>query len=1084
MQAGSDGTIAHVVVNPLWTDTRMPQNSTTKNLLISELTPPPLKTTLSHRGGIQQAAGDVGIELRDVLAPSPLPATLHRSNSSALTAGHRVVSLDPERAIDEIVGPGSASSSGRGGNAGAGSFSVPTAARSTAGAAPASSPAYALRARRERSGSSFTSVITAPLVHSRAWCTTQGLAGPFVIVCYSIIILNLVITILLHCTTLLDVVQGRPGTREMLLVTWEVSLVVAVVCGVLLAKAVWNLSAATCRHSATNVSAGKRFQRRNKWRICRLYNLYRMYKSPGGVYFDTWEFFREVTEVVLQMVAVAGYAESGVDRLFLDLYVLVILVNTCSAIVMVLPRCGFLCGGDPGRRRSITGQGRNNDETSYGESKLSESKIPNSSPRRRAQRERIVLTLDVVCDGAYSIFPTIYLLATLLTHVSEDMPQICKDMRLEALDCKDAHALSQLPTIVELMFGGATTADCALKIATRLVPLWWATNRALEIVKALAVAKDLERRRTHVIGIDPNHMDKETEEEGNGEGGRAEAKTVAKEEELEKKEKETEKGLDEKPPARTPNSTSPGADLVIPTGAANRQKKRHGLKPRLTMVSRLQASGRVARDQQEATAVPSWMVGFYISVTWLFCAFAWIRIAQLGAPCATKLPWKDHCHAPAFPLFDMTLPGAESICSCNTFMAIGPPRKKTHGTIATNAATTATKTGKGVGASGDDEDCSSPVFMAKVQRWMLSKGAPTAKYAQNLQFFAGCAVNNTHIYQMLSTSQLPNLRVAAVLDPTATTSPLLLPEWAPSSRVLAMRLVRAGVSILPTSIGHLRDLSILHIEGNPRFTSIPSEIGNCATLSMVYLKDNGLQSLPSSLGRLTRIVTLAVQMNNITALPAEIGGLSNLQQLWLYRNRLRNIPFDLERRLTSLIGLSVSQNMLTRLPFIDAPPLSLRFVDVEANRIRALPDAWKIRKKVNASQLQHTYAAASGASMGDVYDLYARSQGSSRGFDGVVSLILMAGNPVVASTAATQTVGGIRIGGGGSLLEINPSRGLSEGAPLLLVSTLAECAPGCVSSSWAPSTTRRVIGNGWCDPNCNMSVCSFDGGDCEGLGNI
>ena len=480
--------------------------------------------------------------------------------------------------------------------------------------------------------------------------------------------------------------------------------------------------------------------------------------------------------------------------------------------------------------------------------------------------------------------------------------------------------------------------------------------------------------------------------------------------------------------------------------------------------------------------MPSWMVGIYISVTWVFCAFAWIRIAQLGVPCATKLPWKDHCHAPAFPLFDMALPGAESICSCNTFIAVGPPRKQTYGgTHATNAATTATKTGEGVGALGDDEDCSSPDFMSKVQRWMLSKGAPTAKYVQNLQFFGGCAVNNTHIYQMLSTSQLPNLRVAAVLDPTATTSPLLLPEWAPSSsRMLAMRLVRAGVSILPTSIGHLRDLSILHIEGNPRFTSIPSEIGNCATLSMLYLKDNGLQSLPSSLGRLTRIVTLAVQMNNIAALPAEIGGLSNLKQLWLYRNQLHDIPFDLERRLPSLIGISVSQNVLTRLPFVDAPPLSLRFIDVEANRIRALPDTWKIRKTVNASQLQHAYAAASGASMGDVYDLYTRS----RGFDGVVSLILMAGNPVVASIDATHTLEGTHTGGGGSLLEISPSRGLREGAPLLLVSTLAECAPGCISSSWAPSKIRRDIGNGWCDSNCNMSVCSFDGGDCEGLGNI
>lgn len=131
-----------------------------------------------------------------------------------------------------------------------------------------------------------------------------------------------------------------------------------------------------------------------------------------------------------------------------------------------------------------------------------------------------------------------------------------------------------MPMFVELLLGGSSVTKILLKIITRLVPLWWATSRALEIVKALAIARDLETRT-----ILPSL-----------------------------------KSL----PSR--NKLKDGPNRV-----------RHD-----SIVTRAQNRERAARMREGPKPVPVYLVVGHLVITWTFCIFALTRLAALDAPCETS----------------------------------------------------------------------------------------------------------------------------------------------------------------------------------------------------------------------------------------------------------------------------------------------------------------------------------------------------------------------------------------------------------------------------------------------------------------
>ena len=205
---------------------------------------------------------------------------------------------------------------------------------------------------------------------TRVWCKDEGGMGMMIIVTLCFTIINLLLLLVLHCTALFDKLQGRPGVRKMLLVTPAVVMAVGVVCSILLGRVVWALISITCRHGATFTLVGQRLreQKHSRWRLVRAFDLYELYTSPGGRFFDLFEFAREVLESFLQILAVREYGDNGVDRAFLDIYVVIVGLNSLSSIALMVPKCAPAHWGL-------------------------------QSPETRARRERLVLTLDVICDS-------------------------------------------------------------------------------------------------------------------------------------------------------------------------------------------------------------------------------------------------------------------------------------------------------------------------------------------------------------------------------------------------------------------------------------------------------------------------------------------------------------------------------------------------------------------------------------------------------------------------------------------------------------------------------------------------------------
>ena len=101
---------------------------------------------------------------------------------------------------------------------------------------------------------------------------------------------------------------------------------------------------------------------------------------------------------------------------------------------------------------------------------------------------------------------------------------------------------------------------------------------------------------------------------------------------------------------------------------------------------------------------------------------------------------------------------------------------------------------------------------------------------------------------------------------------------------------------LPAEIGQLTSLTVLDLEGN-QLTSLPAEIGQLTSLEKLYLDGNKLTSVPAEIGQLTSLTELYLQNNKLTSLPAEIGQLTSLRELNLYGNRLRSVPAAAIRKL-------------------------------------------------------------------------------------------------------------------------------------------------------------------------------------------
>ena len=117
---------------------------------------------------------------------------------------------------------------------------------------------------------------------------------------------------------------------------------------------------------------------------------------------------------------------------------------------------------------------------------------------------------------------------------------------------------------------------------------------------------------------------------------------------------------------------------------------------------------------------------------------------------------------------------------------------------------------------------------------------------------------------------------------------------------------------IPAELGNLSSLQILSLFRNMLDREIPAELGNLASLQELILYDNELTGpIPAELGNLASLQKLSLTDTQLTGpIPAELGNLASLQILYLHSNELTGaIPAELGD-LTELRELSLARNML------------------------------------------------------------------------------------------------------------------------------------------------------------------------------
>ena len=559
------------------------------------------------------------------------------------------------------------------------------------------------------------------------------------------------------------------------------------------------------------------------------------------------------------------------------------------------------------------------------------------------------------------------------------------------------------------MFGGPSLTIILLKMVTRLVPLWFAASRAVEVVEVLAVV----REKNKTVRIPVQIFEKE------------------------------------------------------PT------KKQHLKHRPQTVISRVISQERDERSTRAPTPVPVSLGVSYILSVWVFCVFAWARIAQLATPCAAAgTPWPTYCRAPAHPLFDFALPGpSANLCACNTFAA-------------------APKDGKQMNVLSTSYDCTSPRFMADVRSGLFTQER-TAPFVQTMMFEAGCAVNNTHVEEMIV--ELSNLRVLYIAESSAIVPPLRLPGAAmkKESQLMAIRLDKMGIEKIPSEIGRLSEtLSILVIKRNPKLREVPREVGDCNKLTALYLEANVLTAVPSELGRIAGLAALDLTQNKLTSLPNELGSLAGLQELWLSDNHLSAVPSSFGR-MSSLAKLNMAGNLLSAVPVLNSDLQAwphLRYMNLEGNNISSWPNGWEVKRNETVAALPfNTTARAVGDERNGLYDTYVTQRQTKVTVGGKTQAggSLLASNVRSVISLLVLMGGNLVVGNNGSddarLLEM--SRDSAAGKlPWMLVSSRPNCAPGCESTPWKAGGLRVLMrdfrGDSNCNVLCNVLSCQYDGGDC------
>ncbi len=174
-----------------------------------------------------------------------------------------------------------------------------------------------------------------------------------------------------------------------------------------------------------------------------------------------------------------------------------------------------------------------------------------------------------------------------------------------------------------------------------------------------------------------------------------------------------------------------------------------------------------------------------------------------------------------------------------------------------------------------------------------------------------------------------------------------------SKRVVKIKLVNYGLTVIPESIGSLEKLENLDLSHN-RIKKIPESIGFLQNLQKLNLGINQIHEIPESLGNLISLKQIKLDHNQLTNLPESITNLKSLEFLSLWSNSLVALPERIGD-LTSLQIIGLSYNNLIKIPETISNLNSIQTLDLSNNHLTKIPEKIGYLKSLQVLWLNDNY---------------------------------------------------------------------------------------------------------------------------------
>ena len=102
------------------------------------------------------------------------------------------------------------------------------------------------------------------------------------------------------------------------------------------------------------------------------------------------------------------------------------------------------------------------------------------------------------------------------------------------------------------------------------------------------------------------------------------------------------------------------------------------------------------------------------------------------------------------------------------------------------------------------------------------------------------------------------------------------------SEILSINLANNKLTSLPEEVGEWKSATLIDLSGN-QLTSLPAEVGEWKSATLINLSNNQLTSLPPEVGEWKSATSIYLHNNQLTSLPAEV-----------WRMEKRHINFSLQ----------------------------------------------------------------------------------------------------------------------------------------------------------------------------------------------